>query len=69
MSTLDDWVDAACTELGLDPAVAGPARRYSTWPARSPIRSTGPAAPVTAFLLGIAVGSGQQLDLRGQPAA
>jgi hypothetical protein len=60
MSTLDDWVDAACTELGLDPAVAD--QRAVLDLARTIAHQVDrPAAPVTAFLLGIAVGSGQQL--------
>ena len=60
MSTLDEWVDAACTELGLDPAVAD--QRAVLDLARAVAHQVDrPAAPVTAFLLGIAVGSGQQL--------
>ena len=60
MSTLDEWVDAACAELGLDPAVAD--QRAVLDLARQVAHQVDrPAAPVTAFLLGIAVGSGQQL--------
>ncbi|MEV0607689.1 DUF6457 domain-containing protein [Polymorphospora rubra] len=57
MTTLDDWVATACTELGLDPAevdvpvVLDLARDV----AHHVIR---PGAPVTAYLLGLAVGRG-----------
>ena len=60
MSTLDEWVDAACAELGLDPAVVD--QRVVLDLARQVAHQVDrPAAPVTAFLLGLAVGSGQQL--------
>ena len=55
MSTLDDWAEAACRELGLDPAaldaklVLDLARDVAHGVAR-------PAAPLTAYLLGVAVG-------------
>ncbi|MEV0728559.1 DUF6457 domain-containing protein [Polymorphospora sp. NPDC050346] len=57
MTTLDDWVTTACAELGLDPAevdvpvVLDLARDV----AHHVIR---PGAPVTAYLLGLAVGRG-----------
>lgn len=57
MSVLDDWVVAACAELGLAPeAVAVPvvldlAREVAHQVLR-------PGAPVTAYLLGLAVGRG-----------
>jgi hypothetical protein len=60
MSTLDEWVDAACAELGLDPAAVD--QRAVLDLARQVAHQVDrPAAPVTAFLLGLAVGSGQQL--------
>jgi hypothetical protein len=60
MSTLDEWIDAACAELGLDPAVVD--QRAVLDLARQVAHQVDrPAAPVTAFLLGMAVGSGQQL--------
>jgi hypothetical protein len=60
MSTLDEWIDAACAELGLDPAVADQRAILDT--ARVVAHQVDrPAAPVTAFLLGIAVGRGQPL--------
>jgi hypothetical protein len=78
MSTLDEWVGAACAELGLDSAVVD--QRAVLDLARQVAHQVDrPAAPVTAFLLGVAVGSGQQLgpavsrlaDLAGrwQPAS
>lgn len=58
MNTLDSWTLAACQELGIDPAkvdlttVLDLARDVAHNVAR-------PAAPLTAYLLGIAVGGGQ----------
>ena len=60
MNTLDEWAKAACAELGLDPAaldvrlVLDLARDVAHGVAR-------PAAPLTAYLLGVAVGQGQPL--------
>ncbi|MEV4845812.1 DUF6457 domain-containing protein [Micromonospora matsumotoense] len=57
MTVLDDWVTAACAELGLDPAevsvptVLDLARDVAHQVLR-------PGAPVTAYLLGVAVGRG-----------
>jgi Domain of unknown function (DUF6457) len=59
-SSLDDWTDAVCAELGLDPedgtqkTVLNLARVVAHTVDR-------PAAPLTSFLLGCAVGSGQPL--------
>jgi uncharacterized protein DUF6457 len=61
MSTLDDWAGALCAELGLDPAdvsqkaVLDLARVVAHTVDR-------PAAPLTAYLLGMAVGRGQPLE-------
>ena len=58
MSTLDERAETACRELGLDPAALDPplvldlARDVSHGVAR-------PAAPLTAYLLGVAVGQGR----------
>jgi hypothetical protein len=58
VSTLERWTEAACAELGLDPALADTkavldlARDVAHGVAR-------PAAPLTAYLLGVAVGRGQ----------
>jgi len=60
MSTLEAWISAACAELGVqqtivdERAVLDLAREIAHQVDR-------PAAPVTAFLLGVAVGRGQQL--------
>jgi Domain of unknown function (DUF6457) len=57
MNKLEDWVTAACAELALDPAdvdttvVLDVARDVAHGVLR-------PAAPVTAYLLGLAVGRG-----------
>jgi Domain of unknown function (DUF6457) len=54
---LDDWVQAACAELGIDPAevhrelILDVARDVAHGVAR-------PAAPLTAYLLGLAAGQG-----------
>ena len=58
MNTLDEWAAAVCGELGLDPAALDPrlvldlARDVAHGVAR-------PAAPLTAYLLGVAVGQGR----------
>jgi len=60
MTRLDDWTQALCAELGVDPqddaqrAVLDMARVVAHQVDR-------PAAPVTAFYLGLAVGRGQRL--------
>ena len=61
MNTLDEWTAAACRALGLRPddladrsAVLDLARDAAHGVAR-------PAAPLTTFLLGVAVGRGQPL--------
>jgi hypothetical protein len=57
MTVMDDWVTAACAELGLDPAgvsvptVLDLARDVAHQVLR-------PGAPVSAYLLGLAVGRG-----------
>jgi len=57
MNSLDDWLVDVCTALGLDRAdvdadlVLGLARDVAHGVAR-------PAAPLTAYLLGLAVGRG-----------
>ncbi len=60
MSTLDEWTAAVCAELGLDPSVAS--TRAVLDLAREVAHGVDrPAAPVTAYLLGVAVGQGQPL--------
>lgn len=56
-TVLDEWITAVCGELGLDPAevtrdlVLDVARDVAHGVAR-------PAAPLTAYLMGLAVGRG-----------
>jgi Domain of unknown function (DUF6457) len=60
MSTLEQWTAAVCADLGLDPgaadteAVLDLARDVAHGVAR-------PAAPLTAYLVGVAVGRGLAL--------
>jgi hypothetical protein len=60
VNVLAEWTERACAELGLDPAaldrdaVLDLARDVAHGVAR-------PAAPLAAFLLGVAVGRGQPL--------
>ena len=60
MSTLEEWTAAVCADLGLDPAAADTktvldlARDVAHAVAR-------PAAPLTAYLVGVAVGRGVAL--------
>jgi Domain of unknown function (DUF6457) len=60
MSTLDDWTDAVCAELGLDPedATQKTVLNLARVVAHKVDR---PAAPLTSFLLGLAVGGGQPM--------
>ncbi|GAA2713841.1 DUF6457 domain-containing protein [Micromonospora olivasterospora] len=59
MTVMDEWVTAACAELGLDPSevpvpvVLDLARDVAHQVLR-------PGAPVTAYLLGLAVGRGAE---------
>ena len=60
MSTLDDWTEAACVELGLDPQVITQKTVLNL--ARVAAHKVDrPAAPLTAYLLGVAVGRGAPL--------
>ncbi|MEV4621772.1 DUF6457 domain-containing protein [Asanoa sp. NPDC049573] len=55
--TLDQWVKAACAELGIAPTDASVSLVLNL--ARDVAHNTvRPAAPVTAYLLGLAVGRG-----------
>jgi hypothetical protein len=60
MSTLDEWTDALCAELGLDrdAAVARTVLDLARVVAHKVDR---PAAPLTAYFLGAAVGHGASL--------
>ncbi len=60
MSTVSEWVGAACAELGIDEGLAD--QRAILDLAREVAHQVDrPAAPLTAFLLGVAVGAGQPL--------
>jgi hypothetical protein len=57
VNTLDEWTSLACAELGLD--VAALDRKAVLDLARDVARGVArPAAPLTAYLLGVAVGRG-----------
>jgi hypothetical protein len=60
MDTLDDWADAVCAELGLDrdDAVQKTVLNLARVAAHQVDR---PAAPLTAYFLGEAVGRGMPL--------
>ncbi len=69
MSTLEEWTAAVCADLGLDPGSADTktvldlARDVAHGVAR-------PAAPLTAYLVGVAVGQGLTLaDAAGRISA
>ena len=57
MSELSDWTEAACKELGLEP---GDLERDLVLDLARDVAHgvTRPAAPLTAYLLGLAVGRG-----------
>ncbi len=58
MTVLDEWLDDACTALDL-PALSGADRQTVLDLARDVAHGVvRPAAPLTAFLLGLAVGRG-----------
>ena len=60
MSTLDDWTEALRAELGLDPDDASQKTVLNL--ARVVAHTVDrPAAPLTAYLLGLAVGGGAPL--------
>jgi uncharacterized protein DUF6457 len=57
MPTLDEWTAQVCTELGLDPALVDRDRVLDL--ARDVAHGVArPAAPLTAYLMGLAVGRG-----------
>jgi len=60
VSTLQRWLEAACAELGIEPATAD-ARTVLDLARDVAHQVDRPAAPVTAYLLGVAVGRGQPL--------
>ena len=61
MTTLDDWTAAACGDLGIDPAAVD-VRQILDLARDAAHQVDRPAAPVTAYLLGVAVGSGMPAE-------
>ncbi|NES29778.1 hypothetical protein GCE86_25265 [Micromonospora terminaliae] len=59
MTVMDDWVTAACAELGLDPAEV-PVPTVLDLAKDVAHQVLRPGAPVTAYLLGLAVGRGAE---------
>jgi hypothetical protein len=60
MGTLEDWAEALCAELGLD-APEGSQKTVLNLARVVAHTVDRPAAPLTAYLLGIAVGRGESL--------
>lgn len=59
-TTLDDWADVVCSALGIEPDTA--ARKTVLDLARVAAHTVDrTAAPLTAYFLGVAVGSGRPL--------
>ena len=60
MSTLDDWTQALCAELGLDQeeGIQKTVLNLARVAAHTVDR---PAAPLTAYFLGVAIGRGEPL--------
>jgi hypothetical protein len=69
MSTLERWIGAACADLGVDRTTVD--ERLILDLARDAAHQVDrPAAPVTAFLAGLAVGAGGSLpDVAGRLTA
>jgi hypothetical protein len=61
MTTLDNWTAAACGELGIDVALVD-IRQILDVARVAAHQVERPAAPLTAYLLGLAVGNGQPAD-------
>jgi hypothetical protein len=61
MTTLDNWTAAACEELGLEAALVD-VRQILELARVAAHQVERPAAPLTAYLLGLAVGTGQSAD-------
>jgi Domain of unknown function (DUF6457) len=57
MTTAERWIDAACAELGLDAAQV-PVRAVLDLARVAAHQVERPAAPLTAFMLGLAAGRG-----------
>jgi len=65
MGVLEDWAEALCAELGLDAAEGS--QKVVLNLARVVAHTVDrPAAPLTAYFLGLAVGRGQPLEETAQ---
>jgi hypothetical protein len=62
MTTIDDWAAAACADLGIEPALMD-VRQILDLARDVAHQVERPAAPVSAFLLGLAVGGGMPAEL------
>jgi Domain of unknown function (DUF6457) len=61
MATIDTWTAAVCADLGIEAALVDIPQILDL--ARDVAHQVDrPAAPVTAFLMGLAVGGGRQAD-------
>ena len=58
MSTLDEWTEALCAELGVDPG-EGTQKTVLNLARVAAHTVDRPAAPLTAYFLGVAVGRGE----------
>jgi hypothetical protein len=58
VTNVERWIQAACAELGLDPA-AVPVRTVLDLARDAAHQVERPAAPLTTFLLGLAAAGGQ----------
>ena len=61
MTTLDSWTAVVCAEFGIDPAAVD-VRRILDLARDVAHQVDRPAAPLTAFLLGLAIGAGIPTD-------
>ena len=68
MTTLQRWLETACAELGIDPGTAD-ARTILDLARDVAHQVDRPAAPLTAYLLGVAVGRGQPLGATAERLA
>jgi len=58
MATLDEWTAAACEALGLSGPDTPPVREVLDLAREAAHQVARPAAPLTTYLLGVAVGRG-----------
>ena len=61
MDVLDQWTDALCAELGIDPGT-GHQKTVLNLARIVAHKVDRPAAPLTSYFLGLAVGRGDQLE-------